>query len=97
MEWQPDATVWHVLDAMADDWESADQIEPPLARFVGPTSRAAIFSVLRELHRRGMIRLMNSGGYAEETFPPDPEGYWFSITDLGRECWDRHGSSFRDE
>lgn len=88
---------WHVMDALADDWESIEQIRPCVLQFVGATPDEEIFRTLRMLHDSQYIRLMNDSGNADDCFPDDPSHYWFSMTDAGRAIWDDEGVLFRGE
>ena len=37
-----DEFTFHTMDAMADDWESLDQITPHIERFVGSADRGRV-------------------------------------------------------
>jgi hypothetical protein len=92
-----DKLQWHVLDAMADDWESIVQIRPHVAEFCGTTPDQRIFDILRTLHRLSFVRLMDSEGYGADAFPDDPRDYWFSMTESGRTLWDSDGNNYCGE
>ena len=94
-----DATTWHIMDAMADDWESIVQIRPYVEEFCGPTPEESIFDTLRSLHADRLIEIMEVGEHSNALFPPPEtrERAWFAMTDTGRSLWDLHGGAYRDE
>lgn len=91
------ALEWHVMDSMADDWESMVQILPHVAKYCGTTPNQRIFDILQQIHRFALIRIMAADGYRIDGFPADPRDFWFSMTDSGRELWDAEGHKYRDE
>lgn len=93
----PDSLTWHIMDAMADDWESIAQIESHVIRYHGPVERNAIVETLRRLHGDSLVRIMDENGCGTDSFPDVPETAWFSMTDAGRELWDIAGPKYRDE
>ena len=94
---QIDSLTFHILNAMADDWESIAQIEPQIAGYVGGVDRSEIFTVLRRLYVTGDIRAMDENGYGVDAFPDDPALAWFSMTDSGRGVFERNFSRFDDD
>lgn len=92
-----DSLTWHIMDAMADDWESIEQIEPHVRRFHGSAERHAILEILCRLHDDSFLRIMDENGNGTDDFPDGPETAWFSMTDTGRELWDSDGHKYRDE
>ena len=92
-----DSLTWHTMDAMADDWESIEQIRPHVAQFCGVASDDRIFQALRQLHADHLVRIIEPDGAETSAFPDQPEAYWFSMTEAGRQLWDREGSRYRDE
>jgi len=92
-----DSLTWYVMDALADDWESIEEIRPHIAEYHGSASDREIFDTLRALHARDLVRLMDENGYGTGEFPDDPNGYWFSMTEAGRALWDAEGEKYRSE
>ena len=90
-----DELSWHVMDAMADDWESIVQIRPHVMRFCGATPDRRILDILREVHRFELVRIMDADGYRTDEFPEDPHEHWFSMTEVGRDLWDAEGPKYR--
>lgn len=92
-----DSLTWHVMDAMADDWESIEQIRPHVRRYAEPASDERIFQILRQLHENELVRIMDGKGYGTRRFPTEPRDCWFSMTERGRALWDAEGIKYRDE
>ena len=92
-----DLVTWYVLNAMADDWESIDQIEPQVRRFHGAVTRPAIVSLLRQLYEAGHLRIMDENGNQVGHFPESPATAWFSMTESGRLIWNESGIEYQDE
>jgi hypothetical protein len=92
-----DSLAWHIMDAMADDWESIRQIELHVTRFHGAADHHAIFKILRKLHGESFLRIMDEDGNGIDDFPDAPETAWFSMTESGRDLWDANGYKYRDE
>jgi hypothetical protein len=92
-----DKLQWHIMDAMADDWESIEQIRPHVAKYCGNVLDHQIFVQLRDLHRHGFVRLMDENGYGKDDFPAEAGKYWFDMTDAGRALWDSEGFKHRTE
>lgn len=90
-----DSTTWHILLAMADDWESIVQIQGTLRRFGFHITDEAVFNTLRELHREGYIKIMDPDGSATDQFPDDPTEYWFYFTSAGEQLWASGEAQFR--
>jgi hypothetical protein len=63
-----DATTWHIMDAMADDWESIVQIRPYVEEFCGPTPEESIFDTLRSLHADDLIEIMEVASIRTRSF-----------------------------
>jgi hypothetical protein len=91
-----DELTWHVMDAMADDWESIVQIRPHVFQYCGPTSDDTIFQTLLRLHEAECIEIMDEEGQGTSVFPDDPKGCWFSMTKRGRSLWNSEGSKYRN-
>jgi hypothetical protein len=92
-----DSQTWLIMDAMADDWESIEQIRPHVSELNGHVSDDAISVTLRTLHDQGLIRIMDDNGNSVSDFPKDPTTCWFSITNNGRTLWDTQGVKYREE
>jgi hypothetical protein len=92
-----DSLTWHVMDAMADDWESIVQIRPHVQQYCGATPDDRIFQILRQLHTNGLVRIMDLDGHGPDSFPSDPQESWFDMTDSGRLLWETESSKYRDE
>ena len=92
-----DRLTWHIMDAMADDWESIDQIQPYIRDYCGPMADERVITILRELHAEGLIEIMEVGEDRNDSFPADPSRSWFSMTPTGRALWDRQGGPYRAE
>jgi hypothetical protein len=92
-----DPLVFYIMNAMADDWESINQIEPQVTRFVGPIERQDIFSVLRRLHENKFIAIRSEEGHALAGWPDCPEMGWFCMTDQGRRLWAENGHNYETE
>jgi len=86
---------WHVLDAMADDWESIEQIAPHVERFHGPVSRECIMEILGVLYGQNLVEAMTENGDAV-TGPCHPASDWFRMSSEGRAIWDGNGARYRD-
>lgn len=92
-----DSLTWHVMDAMADDWESIEQIRPHVHRYAEPASDEAIIQVLRRLHENGLVKVMDAEGYGVGSLPSPASNCWFSMTARGRLLWDAEGKKYRDD
>lgn len=91
-----DSLTWHVMDSMADDWESIEQIRPHVFQFCGATSDEQIFHILRQLHKNGFVEIMEVGERTNKIFPTNPETAWFGMTNAGRAFWDAEGIKYCD-
>ena len=95
-----DEFTWHAMDAMADDWESLDQIVPHIERFLGAADRIGIAQLIVELISEGLLREKKRLPYQQlttEMILQTPIEYWFSMTPAGRALWDSEGHKYRDE
>jgi hypothetical protein len=92
-----DSLTWHVMDALADDWESIEQIRPHVHRYAEPASDEAIIQILRRLHEIGLVTIMDAEGYGVGSFPAQASDCWFSMTERGRLLWDAEGEKYRDD
>ncbi len=86
-----DSLTWHIMDAMADDWESIEQIRPHVDRFHGQVDDSQIFEVLQDLCDSKLVEFMDGNGYGTDKFPEDARPYWFAMTERGKVLWDSEG------
>jgi hypothetical protein len=91
-----DSLTWHVMDAMADDWESIVQIRPHVRQYCGSIPDERIFQILRQLHENQLIKIMDADGHGTSSFPDDPSECWFCMSETGEALWDAEGSKYRD-
>jgi hypothetical protein len=89
-----DATRWHVLDAMADDWESPEQISKHFRDYVRtPIEPEALADLLEELFARNYLFLTlntlfdKSAILAELRGETDDRRFWFGRAELGYVAW----------
>ena len=95
-----DEFTWYIMDAMADDWESLDQIVPHIEHFVGSTDRSRVALLLVDLVSEGELQEMKLSPEQQlttEMIMKTPIKYWFSMTPHGRALWDSEGHKYRDE
>ena len=92
-----DETTWHIMDAMAEDWESVAQIEPHVRKFCGAVPRSQINKTLVSLHKAGLVQAMDGDGNGISELPRAVTGTWFRMTSAGRTAWDTEGRKYRDK
>ena len=92
-----DSLKWHVMDALADDWESIAQIRPHIHQYCGPVSDEEIFHILRQLREDDLVEIMKVPGQPENVFETQREACWFGMTQTGRTLWDSEGPKYRDD
>ena len=92
-----DKLTWHVMDAMADDWESIAQIRPHVHQYCGVTSDEDIFAALRHLHQDTLVEIMKVPDQASDVFQTHPEACWFGMTDAGRKLWASERAKYGDD
>ena len=95
-----DELTWHAMDAMADDWESLEQIVPHVEHFLGATDKAGIAKLLVVLVSEGLLREMERITYQQLTADmvlETPIEYWFAMTPQGRALWDSEGPKYRND
>ena len=92
-----DSLAWHVMDAMAYDWESIVQIRPHVHQYCGSISDERIFQILRQLHENELVRIMDEDGYGTASFPADASDCWFCMSDTGKALWEAEASKYQDE
>jgi len=89
-----DSLTWHVMDSLADDWESIAQIRPHIHQYVGDVSDEQIFATLRRLQQDGLVDLMEVPDQPADVLDHDPAACWFGMTDAGRRAWDSQRSKY---
>lgn len=95
-----DEFTFHAMNAMADDWESLDQIEPQIERFVGSADRRRIAQLLVELNAEGLVIEMQRQPYQHLTanmILQNPMEFWFAMTSAGRALWKSEGHKYEDD
>jgi hypothetical protein len=92
-----DTLTWHVMDAMADDWESVEWIRPHVHEYVGPVSDEEILAILRLPHSRKLVEIMKVPSQPDNVLETQPMACWFGMTEAGRNLWDSEGVKYRDE
>ncbi len=92
-----DSLTWHIMDAMADDWESIEQIQPHVNRFHGQVDDDQIFQILKDLCDNKLVKIMDGNGYGTDKFSEDSRLCWFKMTEIGKLLWDSEGYQYRDE
>jgi hypothetical protein len=91
------AVSWNILDAMADDWESVEQIEPFINEYVGLVSRDEIIKAIEDLYNKGLIEIMDNEKFSRLDILKDPSKYWFGMTDAGRKLWNSESNKYIKE
>lgn len=91
-----DSITWHIMDAMAEDWESVAQVEPHVLKFCGATPRDRIGKILISLHEDGFLQAMDKNGNGISVLPDDVMETWFRMTPKGRSLWNSEGVKYRD-
>jgi hypothetical protein len=92
-----DSLTWHVMDALADDWESIAQIRPHVHEFVGLASDAQIFATLRRLQEARLVEIVPVANQPADIFESEPAACWFGMTEAGRKAWDSDGAKYRGD
>ena len=92
-----DALTRHIMDAMADDWESVEWIRPHVDQYVGPASDEQIIAVLRQLYSDNLVEIMKVPTQRENVLKVQPMACWFGMTQAGRNLWHAEGVKYRDE
>ena len=83
-----DRLSFYVLDALADDWESLEQIVPHVGRFIGVGDASHIACVVVELLSKGLLVEMKHTSLKPHMIVETPTEYWFSMTSKGRALWE---------
>jgi hypothetical protein len=95
-----DEFTFHAMDAMADDWESLDQIAPHIERFVGSADRSRVAHLLVELVAEGLVREMQrqpDQRLTADMILQTPMEFWFAMTPAGRALWDSEAHKYEDD
>jgi hypothetical protein len=87
--------LWHVMDGMADDWESITQIKPHALQYCKITEDE-ISKALIVLYEANLIEAMDENGYSISSLPSNIRETWFRMTTQGRLLWDSEGIKYRD-
>jgi hypothetical protein len=95
-----DEFAFYAMDAMADDWESLEQIAPHIERLVGSADRERVARLLVELVAEGLVREMEPLQYqllTAEMILESPMEFWFAMTEAGRALWTSEGYKYDDD
>jgi hypothetical protein len=92
-----DRISWHILNAMADDWESLEQIHPSVNRDTGPVSREVIIEHLEDLKKERLVQIMDDKDFNGIEILKDPIEYWFGMTESGRSLWNSESNKYEKE
>ena len=95
-----DEFTFHAMDAMADDWESLDQVAPHIERFVGLADRGRVARLLVELMTEGLVKEMQRQVYPRLTADmilQTPMEFWFAMTPAGRALWSSEAHKYEDD
>ena len=90
-----DSLRWHVLDALADDWESPEQIKTSLSDYGGsvPTDDE-LGDILQQLFEKHYIFLTQNTLFDRGEVVRELSGetssrrFWFGRTDIGYLAWE---------
>ena len=99
-----DSVRWHVLDALADDWESPEQIKKYFEDFMGhvPTNQE-LGQILQELFETHYIfltlnTLFDLGEVMRElNEETTSRRFWFGRTDIGYMAWEALSEKYAPE
>jgi len=90
-----DSIRWHILDALADDWESPEQIKRSLSDFYGSVpANEELGDILQELFEKHYIFLTLNTIFDREEVMRELRGetssrrFWFGRTDIGYMAWE---------
>jgi hypothetical protein len=93
-----------IMDAMADDWESLDQIAPVVDKWWQPTPRHVVAEQVVSMVEQGVLEEMPHDDRGDDRLTPeaivaDPMRFWFGMTKRGRILWENEGAKimFPDE
>ena len=89
-ETEIDRLDWHILDALADDYESVEQIQ----KLIQPEilSQESIINRLEHLYMSGYVFLTLNQSFdrqrlIEEIYHTKDRKFWFGQTEIGRLAW----------
>lgn len=90
-----DSTRWHVLQALADDWESPEIIAAHFKHCAHvDISPEHLFSLIKELFENEYIYLTRNVYFAGDAILKELKGeartyeFWFGRTDIGYQAWE---------
>lgn len=90
---------WEILDSLADDYESINQIYPPLKKIYKLNIMEAKERIIHLLNE-GYIFLMNdemdSDKFREET-DSEYSDFWFGLTSKGADYWQETANEYGEE
>ena len=95
-----DEFAFEAMNAMADDWESLDQIAPQIERFVSSADRSRVARLLAELVAEGLVRERQLQVYPRLTAAmilETPIEFWFAMTPVGRALWKSEAHKYEDD
>lgn len=86
------------MNAMADDWESLDQIVPDVDDWWQPTPRLVVAEQIVQMIDEGLLEEMAHADRGDDTLTPkaivaDTMRFWFGMTKRGRTLWDKEGAT----
>jgi hypothetical protein len=94
LEWI-DAPRWHILNALADDWESPEQIAKHFCDYVhAPIEPQSLADLLEELFARNYLFLTLNTLFDKAAILAELRGetndrrFWFGRTELGYVAWE---------
>jgi hypothetical protein len=90
-------TFW-IMDAMADDWESLDQIQPVVDRWWQATPRIAVAEEIVRLVQSGLLEEMphqdrGNDDLSAASVVAEPSRFWFGMTTTGRQQWEQEAKT----
>ena len=89
-----DRLSFHILNTMADDWESLEQIAPHVMEFSGIGNTSQIACVIVDLVSEGLLVEMKHVSLTPEMIVQTPIEYWFRMTPRGRALWEAESRNF---
>jgi len=95
-----DEFTFHIMNAMADDWESLDQIVPDIEQIFGSVDRSEVVRLLVRLVSEDLVQEMKIVKYESlisEMILKSPSRFWFTMTDKGRAFWDSEAPKYFDD
>jgi hypothetical protein len=96
-----DTPRWHILNALADDWESPEQIAKHFRDYVNtPIDPQALADLLEELFARNYLFLTLNTLFDKHAILAELRGetgnrrFWFGRTELGYVAWQQLGEKY---